>query len=651
MSDVYSQGSGRSFVSPNAVADYYFGRSKNEKSMKMGGLRPGNRNRSTGDLGSARPSFRSRPMEFIRAKEVYDPSHDLIEQLRRKNMHGEMSDAEMATEEVDSSAQEPQSSAEVLPEESEENAAELKDEEIFYVDTAGSGTTPQIRAVQVDERVPIPVEEAPAVEFNSIITVGKAELPVKQSSDGISVSVDTSTSSAPMQQYISKILANVQPASDESNDDSSIKSWVEPSDSETEPPQSESPRLSNNLETLKIAEEQSSLQQGANEATDSEPEFGFLEEDYLVDLSDIHVTNMRLGAFDNSYFVRCFSMFADHEFRWLSEELFSDFIIQERKFPEHRYGAYLKSIKASLMPTEQPPTPTYSDIPLSDESDEETELSSVGGDSVGSDMREGIDDLIQYSEKYSQTRNQEYKTCSLETSGKGRKKKLLIDESLGLDTESLATLQDKFNNRIGHKAKRRRDKQDFIDLENQNSSDLTKKYPAGLHVHNIKDEFENFLTSNRDRLTFPALDPHGNRTIAKFAQHYNMKSSKVGSANHTQVVAQKTKKTHRSFPNYNLIDQLLKQRPIFMRIDVSRPKDASVSVTRTTRVRFHTTEGQVIGKDAPEIGRDNIGRRILEKLGWTNGEGLGAQGNKGISEPLMATVKKSKSGLRHDGKK
>ncbi|QLL32513.1 hypothetical protein HG536_0D00350 [Torulaspora globosa] len=653
MSDVYSQGAGRSFVSPSAVADYYFGRSQNEKSMKMGGLRLGSRNQSTSDLSSARASFRSRPMEFIRAKEIYDPSHDLIEQLRRKNAHDKISQAGNFVDVADGSAQESHRCAEVASEESEEDVTQLKNEEIFYVDTTGSQTTedPQTRAVQVDEEVPILVEEASAVEFNPIITVGKTELPVKQFSDGISVSVDTSISSTPVQQYISKILANVKPASDESDDDSSIKSWIESSDSDTEPSQSESPRLSNNMETLKIAEEQSSLQKGTNEATDSEPEFGFLEEDYLVDLSDIHVTNMRLGAFDNSYFVRCFSMFADHEFRWLSEELFSDFILQERKFPEHRYGAYLKFIKASVIPTEQPPTPTYSDVPLSDESDEETELSSIGGDSVGSDMREGIDDLIHYSEKYSQTRNQEYQTCSLEATGKGRKKKLLIDESLGLDTESIATLQDKLSNRLAHKAKKRRDKQDFIDLENQNSSDLTKKYPAGLHVHNIRDEFEHFLTSNRDRLTFPALDPHGNRTIAKFAQHYNMKSSKIGSANHTQVVAQKTKKTHRSFPNYNLIDQLLKQRPIFMRIDVSRPKDASVNVTKTTRVRFHTMEGQVIGKDAPEIGRDNIGRRILEKLGWTNGEGLGAHGNKGISEPLMATVKKSKSGLRHDGKK
>lgn len=652
MSDMYSQGGRRSFVSPDTVTDYYFGRSQNEKSMKMGGLRPGQRNRSANDLNSSRSTFRSRPMEFIRAKEVYDPSHDLIEQLRKKNPHTEISQPETTAESADHSVQEPTHISEDGSEESEANVAQLKDDDIFYVDVAGSQSTenPVTRAVQVDEVVPVLVDEASAVEFNPIITVGKTELPARHSSDGYSVSVDTSASTRPMQQYISNILGDIKPASDESDEERSLKSWHDSCPSDNGPSRSESPRLLNNMETLKIDEVKPALEDDTNAAIESEPEFGFLEDDYVIDLSDIHVTNMRIGASDSSYYVRCFNMFADHEFRWLSEELFSDFVLEERGFPEHRFGAYLKFIKNSVIPPEDPPTPTYSDVPLSETSDD-TGLSSTENELIGPDMREGLDDLIYYSEKYSKTRNQEFQTTALETTGKGRKKKLLIDESLGLDLESIATLQDKLSNRASHKANKRRTKQDFIDLENQNSNDLLKKYPVGLHIHNIKDEFENFLTSNRDRLAFPALDPHGNRTVSKIAQHYNMKSSKIGSANHTQVVAQKTKKTHRSFPNYNLIDQLLKQRPIFMRIDVSRPKDASISESRVTKVRFNTTEGQVIGKDAPEIGSDNVGRKILEKLGWTNGEGLGAHGNKGISEPLMATVKKSKSGLRHDRKK
>lgn len=653
MVDVSQTGSRRSFVSPDSVADYYFSRNGNEKSMKVGGLRPGHRNYSANDLSSGgRSTFRSRPMEFIRAKEVYDPSHDLIEELRKKN--GQASISEKIEDEIKDISPESAFNTAENSLHTEEDAAELKNEDLFYVDVTGAQSSDDlvVEEVVVNETAPAS-ERAPDVEFNSTLTIGKTEIPTKEASDGFSVDIDVDASTRPVRQYIVNVLGNIQPASDESGEEGSIKSWREPSPSVSEPSHSASPLLSSNLETLKIEEAgpPSKDEVYGPDLDDSEPEFGFLEEDYLVDLSDIHVTNIRIGASDSSYFVRCFNMFADHEFRWISQELFNDFILQERGFPGHRYEAYLKFIKASVIPPEDPPTPTYSDVPLSDDSEEDTEPFSTRDDSVGSDMREGLDDLIAYSEKYSESRNQQFKTSSLETTGKGRKKKLLIDESLGLDLESIATLQDKLSNRVGNKANKRRRKEDFIDMENKNSNDLTKKYPAGLHVHNIKDEFEQFLVSNRDRLAFPALDPHGNRTVAKFAQHYNMKSSKIGSANHTQVLAQKTNKTHRSFPNYNLIDQLLKQRPIFMRIDVSQPKDASVSVKATTRVRFNTTEGQVIGKDAPEIGCDNVGRRILEKLGWTSGEGLGAHGNKGISEPLMATVKKSKSGLRHDKKR
>ena len=178
---------------------------------------------------------------------------------------------------------------------------------------------------------------------------------------------------------------------------------------------------------------------------------------------------------------------------------------------------------------------------------------------------------------------------------------------------------------------------------------MLKKYPYGLHIQNIKDEFESFLSRNNDRLTFPPLDPHGNKTVMKIAKHYNMKSSKIGKANHTSVVVEKIKKTKWSSPNYSLIDQLMRQRPVFMRIDIRRPREeqAAFERTKTIRGKFHVKEGEIVGQNAPEIGNENIGRRMLEKLGWKSGEGLGIQGNKGISEPIFAKIKKNRSGLRH----
>jgi hypothetical protein len=56
-------------------------------------------------------------------------------------------------------------------------------------------------------------------------------------------------------------------------------------------------------------------------------------------------------------------------------------------------------------------------------------------------------------------------------------------------------------------------------------------------------------------------------------------------------------------------------------------------------------DGDVVGASAPEIGVDNRGRAMLEKMGWSKGTALGAMDNKGILQPVAHVVKTSKAGL------
>lgn len=57
------------------------------------------------------------------------------------------------------------------------------------------------------------------------------------------------------------------------------------------------------------------------------------------------------------------------------------------------------------------------------------------------------------------------------------------------------------------------------------------------------------------------------------------------------------------------------------------------------------TDGDVVGASAPEIGADNRGRAMLERMGWNTGTALGAQNNKGILQPVVHVVKTNKAGL------
>jgi hypothetical protein len=56
-------------------------------------------------------------------------------------------------------------------------------------------------------------------------------------------------------------------------------------------------------------------------------------------------------------------------------------------------------------------------------------------------------------------------------------------------------------------------------------------------------------------------------------------------------------------------------------------------------------DGEVVGGSAPELGVENKGRAMLEKMGWSTGTALGADHNKGILQPVAHVVKMTKAGL------
>ncbi|EDO15413.1 hypothetical protein Kpol_1015p2 [Vanderwaltozyma polyspora DSM 70294] len=685
----------RVYYSPDDIEDYYFGKSENMESMKMGGLRPGHKREDT----PRSSSFRARPVQFIKAKDVYDPSHDLIIKLRSKNLEQESQDEELSQGDAESAREDFESGTEeeieeeeevlpeiereeveeeeVEPEEVEEEevepeevdsedaeSEEVDDKDLFFIDEEGynEDTLPTVPSVSISEDSTVKKPQKTNLEFNDILTVGKVEINLAHdaSDDGVFVS-NVKKNYHPFSGYISQVMKNIQ-VSDEDDDEDDYEDEEEDFQSDFSykyEQQTTSKAISADIEKLSISSEnlknssdisRDNSPDNNEEQESKDPEFGFLEEDFVINTSEVSVTNIRIGFSENSYFLKCYRLFGHYESKWIDQETFLDLILNDLGLPEHRLNAYLTFIRDSLIPKEEPPEPTYSDIHFSDTSEEESDNDSE----IGDDMREGIEDLISYATKLEKDRNFEFETKSLQTVGKGKKKKLLVQEDMQLDGVIASELQDKFSTRLDNKAKKRRTKEDFIDQENEKSDDLFKKYPYGLHVLNIKEEFELFIRrSDKEALVFPPLDPHGNKTITKFAKFYFMKTNKRGRGNQTHIFVQKVKATRYNEPNYNIIDNLTRQRPIFMRHDVSKPRN---EYQRTERVKlpkgkFHVKEGEVVGQDAPVIDRNNIGRILLERLGWSEGEGLGIQGNKGISEPVFAVVKKSKTGLRHERKK
>ena len=71
----------------------------------------------------------------------------------------------------------------------------------------------------------------------------------------------------------------------------------------------------------------------------------------------------------------------------------------------------------------------------------------------------------------------------------------------------------------------------------------------------------------------------------------------------------------------------------------------SKSVRNRGHVRTGYRDGDIVGEGLPELGQENRGRNMLEKMGWSSGTALGALENKGILHPVAQVVKRTKAGL------
>lgn len=575
----------------------------------------------------------------------------------------------------------------------------LPDDQLFFRDEEGVESSQlNIKTVEVHEKPAKRPQSSGNTEFNPTLSIGHVYLPTTEGQEGeVYTSLPKGKSAAKStnldvdksiyelagddedyldynknankdlyqsyNRYISRVMQNLNGSDDEDEDDEEegesfnganendvfaeldddfeeearFISNIDESDSDNdEDQQSSQAQTVDKFNKLQI-------QEPDNEPEDKDPEYGFLPEDYeTFDNSLVDVINIRFGASNNQYFMKSFRLLGSYEFSWVDQELFQDFLL-ENGLPEHRLNAYFKYIQAQLTPTNEPEEKDY-DIEFSD-SDSEEEIEE-GRDDFDD---EGLDDLIKYSTKYDGLRDAEFDTKTLKTRGKGRKKELNLDHIA--DDDLRQSLADQYQAQKRNRKDKRKEKESNIAHEHYNSKDLSEKYPYTFHVKDFRHEFEEFLMdSKRNALTFPPLDPHGNKVVMKFAFLYNMKSRKFGKGRQQHVVAVKNKRTFHSLPDYHSVGLLCKQRPIFNRTDQKRPRveieaEEAKSSRRGKPSKAHVKEGDIVGADAPEISTDNIGRRLLEKLGWKSGQGLGAD-NRGIPEPVIAKVKKTKLGLR-----
>ncbi|KAM0321297.1 hypothetical protein ACHAQA_010190 [Verticillium albo-atrum] len=144
------------------------------------------------------------------------------------------------------------------------------------------------------------------------------------------------------------------------------------------------------------------------------------------------------------------------------------------------------------------------------------------------------------------------------------------------------------------------------------------------------------------------VNPEDMKVLHELANKFNIKSKSTGPADQRRPTLTRTARTFQY--SEDVFDRAISRvgRKYFPRKDVpSRGGGTRGSTRRGGGGQADTgyRDGEVVGGSAPELGQENRGRAMLEKMGWSTGTALGSMTNKGILQPVEQKVKRGKAGL------
>lgn len=143
------------------------------------------------------------------------------------------------------------------------------------------------------------------------------------------------------------------------------------------------------------------------------------------------------------------------------------------------------------------------------------------------------------------------------------------------------------------------------------------------------------------------MDKRDRKTVHEIGSSFNLKSKSLGGGKKRFPVLYRTQRT--LVYDEAMFDALEARitRRFVPRMDIGSKKSSGVAGRGGgfSRSAVGYRDGDVVGSSAPELGAENKGRKMLEMMGWSSGDALGALNNKGILQPITHVVKTTKAGL------
>jgi len=185
-------------------------------------------------------------------------------------------------------------------------------------------------------------------------------------------------------------------------------------------------------------------------------------------------------------------------------------------------------------------------------------------------------------------------------------------------------------------------------------ADLSQKYQQGITTTQIHLELRVFLQDvTKTTRAFPPMDKDDRKSLHEIANVLNLKSKSVGTGKNRAPVLYKTSRTHEyTDAMFNRITNAASKG--FYKNSAfkgKKPKGGAIpKMQRGGKGRGADTSstglkhGDVVGGGAKEIGRENFGHRLMEKMGWQKGTALGKEGS-GMLTPVEQVMRTGRSGL------
>ncbi|KAL2039583.1 hypothetical protein N7G274_007855 [Stereocaulon virgatum] len=239
---------------------------------------------------------------------------------------------------------------------------------------------------------------------------------------------------------------------------------------------------------------------------------------------------------------------------------------------------------------------------------------------------------------------------SLRRKPKGRRGKLPLELS---DSELEQQINMAWENDRSKKKQRKQEREELRAqglLGKKGKPDLKTKYREGISSTEVNIEIKKFLMSSREILPLPPMAQKERKSVHDIANVFKLKFKSTGTGTSRYPVLSKTNGTLQYDEDaLDSIEALLSSRRFLPRMD--RPKNKGTPSGKG-RGRGSATagasyrNGEIVGAAAPELGQENRGRAMLEKMGWSTGTALGAlNNNSGIIQPIAQVVKTGKAGL------